>query len=270
MNGGDTMHDDQQSIDDLAAAYALDALTPEERARFEAGASPEARREAAQFADTATLFVSDEVAPPAGLRASILDAIAAESRASGASPEAPSTSPALTAVPDDAGAPTTRRTAGRRLGPAERRARARWQPLRLVGAVAAGAALLVGGITIGTQLGGASQQEELGAVVAAADAQRSEVELADGASATVIWSPELGRSVLLFDGLQPAPDGSAYQAWYVDASGPRSAGVFQADGGSTAVLLEGDMDAGVAVGVTVEPASGSEAPTTEPLLVVQT
>lgn len=270
MNGGETMHGDPQSVDDLAAAYALDALTPEERARFEAGASQEARREAAEFAETATMFASDEVAPPIAMRASILDAIAAEARASGTASEAESTSPALTTMNDAAGVPTTRRPAGRRLGPAERRARARWQPLRMVGAVAAGAALLVGGITIGTQLGGASQQEQLGAVVAAADAQRSEVDLDGGASATVIWSAELGRSVLLFDGLQPAPDGSTYQAWYIDASGAQSAGVFQTGGGSTAVLLEGDLDAGVAVGVTVEPASGSEAPTTEPLLVVQT
>lgn len=284
MSGGERMHDDQ-SIDSLAAAYALDALSPEERARFEAEASPAARREAAELAETATLLSGDEVAPPPALRASILDAIRAEpqeSRAPREAPEVPSAPSAsrasatpiesgqIESAPTDAASTGLAETGPRRLGPAERRARARWRPMQLLGAVAAGAALLVGGIAVGSQLGGASEQEALGAVVAAPDAQRSEVELEGGATATAIWSAQLGQSVLLFDGLEPAPHGHAYQAWYIDAAGPHSAGVFQTGGGSSAVLLEGHMDAGVAVGVTVEPEGGSEAPTTEPFLVVQT
>lgn len=300
--GGGEMSDEQRSVDDLAPAYALDALTAEERARFEAEASPAARREAAELADIATLLSSDEVAPPPGLRASILDAIREEPQ----EPAAPSAAPPLAsdALPSDAlpneasdrpsrsgpraaapdpldatdasdAAPATPviehgPAAPREPGPAERRARARWRPLQLVGAVAASAALLAGGIVIGTQLGGPSQQEALGAVVAADDAQRSEVELEGGATATVIWSAEHAQSVLLFEGLGAAPHGHEYQAWYIDAAGPHSAGVFQADDDSTAVLLEGEMSAGVAVGVTVEPEGGSEAPTTEPFLVVQT
>lgn len=278
-DGGEDMHD-QQWVDDLAAAYALDALSPEERALFEAKASPAARREAEELADTATLLAGTEVAPPPALRASLLDAIRAEPQDS-AEPQH-STEPRHSALPQagaeptapaapftrdvhDASAPTTGRP-----GPAERRARARWRPARVLGAVAAGAALLAGGIAIGSQLGGASQQESLGAVIAAPDAQRSEVELEGGGTATVVWSPEQGQSVILFDGLGAAPDGQTYQAWYIDAAGPHSAGVFQAAGGSTAVVLEGEMDAGVVVGVTVEPEGGSEAPTTEPFLVVET
>lgn len=54
------------------------------------------------------------------------------------------------------------------------------------------------------------------------------------------------------------------------AGGAHSAGLFDGRGTSTAFLLDGELAAGVAVGVTVEPAGGSEAPTTEPILVVQT
>ncbi|GEK80829.1 hypothetical protein ABA31_21800 [Agrococcus baldri] len=255
-------------MDDLAAAYALDALTPAERRRFEEEASPAARLEAEQLAETATLLAADEVAPPPALRASVLDAIRAEPREAVAAPDARPEPDASAPRADDDASARRDRTSGP--GPAERRARARWRPVRVVTAVAASAALLAGGIVIGTQLGGATQQEELGAVVAAADAQRSEVELSSGATATVIWSAELAQSVVLFDGLEAAPAGHEYQAWYIDGAGPRSAGVFQAAGGSTAVLLEGQMDAGVAVGVTVEPEGGSEAPTTDPFLVVQT
>lgn len=276
------MNDDQQIIDELAAAYALDALSPEDRARFEAGASPAARLEAQQLADTATLLSGDAVAPPEQMRANVLDAIRGMPQEEGDQPVSPASpsaagTPAVASgtsakhafpVADDASGTVLGRSS--RPGPAERRARARWRPARTIGAVAAGAALLIGGVAIGTQLGGSAQQEALGAVVAAPDAQRSEVALEGGATATAIWSAELGQSVLLFDGLGAAPQGHEYQAWYIDAAGPHSAGVFQAAGGSTAVVLEGRMTAGDAVGVTVEPEGGSEAPTTEPFLVVQT
>lgn len=295
MNGGDDVRE-QRSIDDLAAAYALDALSPEERARFEADASPAARREAEELADIATLLSADEVAPPASMRASVLDAIGHEPQetvtnaaeadgvrtdaadaakrtaalaADASSGEAPD-SDAPAAEPIGADAPKHAAAAERGPGPAERRARARWRPMRLVAAVAAGAAILTGGIAIGTQLGGDPQQQALGAIVAADDAQREEVTVAGGGTATAIWSEELGQSVLLFEDVDPAPAGRSYQAWYIDGSGPRSAGVFQTAGGSTAVLLEGQLTAGDAVGVTVEPEGGSDAPTTDPILVVQT
>ncbi|WP_413320484.1 anti-sigma factor [Agrococcus sp. 1P02AA] len=284
MSGGDEMQDDQRAIDELAAAYALDALSPADRARFEAQASPAARREAEELADTAALLAADEVAPPPSLRASILDAIGAEPQERAprhADTSAPATgaagaAPVLRAVPRDEAAPArpaleeASEPGSRRPGPAERRAQARWRPMRLLAGVAAGAVLLAGGVAIGSQLNRDSQVQALGAVIAADDAQRTQVDLEGGATATAIWSTELGQSVLLFDDLEPAPSGRAYQAWYIDEAGPHSAGTFDAEGSSTAVLLEGELDAGVVVGVTVEPEGGSEAPTTEPFLVVQT
>ncbi|QUW19421.1 anti-sigma factor [Agrococcus sp. Marseille-Q4369] len=257
------MTDESRPVDELAAAYALDALEPAERARFEAEASPEALEEARQLADTAALLAADEVAPPPSLRASVLDAIALEPRH--AAPSALSPPDASAAARADE--PRASAAAVGPVGPAERRARARWRPARVLGAVAAGSALLLGGVAIGTQLGGDSRQEALGALIAASDAQRSEVELADGGVATVVWSPERDQSAILFDGLPAAPEGSTYQAWFIDEAGARSAGVFDA---SSAFLLEGELSAGTAIGVTVEPAGGSEAPTSDPILVVET
>ncbi len=279
------MSDDQRSIDDLAAAYALDALSADERARFEALASPEARAEAAALADTATLLAGDAVAAPASLRVSVLDAIGREPQLPAeATTERPATehasaqpvalqpvsveSQSLDARATDPNRVSARTSDGP--GPAERRARARWRPIRAVGAIAAGAALLLGGVALGSQLGGDSRQEALGAVVSAADAERTEVAMPDGSTATVIWSAERGQSAILFDGLSAAPEGRTYQAWYIDADGPESAGTFEAEGGSTAFLLDGALSAGSAVGVTIEPDGGSDAPTTDPILVVET
>lgn len=262
------MSDDQRSIDDLAAAYALDALSPAERARFEAEATPEARAEAARLADTATLLSSDVAAPPPGLRASVLDAISREPQLPA---EAPAEMPAAVApAPWDEPMSVEPPRASVGTGAAERRARARWRPLRTIGAIAAGSALLLGGVALGSQLGGDSRNEALGAVVSAADAERGEVALPDGSTATVVWSAERGQSVILFDGLSAAPEGSTYQAWYIGADGPQSAGTFDASGDATAFLLDGALTAGAAVGVTVEPDGGSDAPTTDPILVVET
>lgn len=267
------MSDDQRSIDDLAAAYALNALTAAERARFEAEASPAARAEAAELADTAALIASDPVTPPPTLRASVLDAIAREPQLPAATPARHAAAASVEPVsvehhsswsgPVERGRPS-------HPGPAERRATARWRPLRAIGAIAAGAALLLGGVALGSQLGGDSQYEALGAVVSADDAERTEVALPDGSTATVVWSAELGQSAILFDELSAPPEGSTYQAWYIDADGPRSAGTFDASGASTAFLLDGSLTEGTAVGVTVEPDGGSDAPTTDPILVVET
>lgn len=270
------MSDDQRSIDDLAAAYALDALSPAERARFEAEASPAARTEAAELADTAALIASDAVTPPPSLRASVLDAIAREPQLPAAAPTperhaaAASVEPVSVEHHSSWSGRVQSRGASSAPGPAERRATARWRPLRTVGAIAAGAALLLGGVALGTQLGGDSQYEALGAVVSAADAERNEVELPDGSTATVVWSAELGQSAILFDELSAPPAGSTYQAWYIDGDGPRSAGTFDASGAATAFLLDGSLTDGTAVGVTVEPDGGSDAPTTDPILVVET
>lgn len=268
--------DDQRAIDELAAAYALDALDADERALFEAKASPEARAEATALAETASRLSSDEATPSPFLRASVLDAIARTPQL----PAEDATVTPLRAAPapapdDDEGVEPLRASGGGAVatapGPAERRAKARWRPLRTLVGVAAAAALLSGGIAIGTQLdGGDDRSEAVGAIVAASDAQRAEVEMADGSVATVVWSAEEGRSAILFDGLGSAPAGQVYQAWYIDAAGPHSAGTFSSAGGSTAYVLDGELTPGTAVGVTVEPDGGSEAPTTDPILVVET
>ncbi|MDO9396305.1 MAG: anti-sigma factor, partial [Herbiconiux sp.] len=107
-------------------------------------------------------------------------------------------------------------------------------------------------------------------LTAAADAQRQSVELSDGAVATVMWSNELGRSAVLADGLSALPDGKVYEAWYIDGEGAVPAGTFTAAASGTSWhVLDGAMKAGDTVGVTVEPAGGSTAPTSDPILVVQ-
>ena len=92
-------------------------------------------------------------------------------------------------------------------------------------------------------------------------------ESADGATFTVVTAPSLERAVLLTDDLPGASDGEDYQLWFVHEDGTAvSAGLMPRE--SDEVALEGDPTEAVAVGVTVEPAGGSERPTSDPIVAV--
>ena len=140
-------------------------------------------------------------------------------------------------------------------------------------AVAAAIALFVGGGVITTSLAQNSfaqqQADQLAAINSADDAQRASVDLADGGTATLVWSNTLLSSALIVDGLAPLPADRTYELWYINDAGARPAGTFGVAGsGSTWRVLDGTMKAGDTVGVTVEPRGGSDAPTTDPVVVI--
>jgi anti-sigma-K factor RskA len=239
-----------------SGAYALDALSGAERAEFERELtiSEHLRAEVTELMDTAVELALSvaPVEPPASLRASVLAAIESE-------PQHPA-----------------RVEERREATPAALKARARWSPLLRVGAVAASVALVVGlgftiraGIQAQNDMATASQINE---IQAAEDYQRASVRIDGGGTATLVWSHRMKRSALIVAGLRDLPAGSTYELWYIDGDGVATpAGMFDMDGdGDHSVVLSGDMDAGDTVGVTVEPAGGSDAPTTDPVIVVPT
>jgi hypothetical protein len=80
------------------------------------------------------------------------------------------------------------------------------------------------------------------------------------------------RGVLLIaSNLPPAPAGKTYEMWIVPKGGaPRPAGLFQSDPQGNAIhLLAGPVDTAhtAAIAVSVEPDSGSSAPSTTPIIV---
>jgi hypothetical protein len=76
------------------------------------------------------------------------------------------------------------------------------------------------------------------------------------------------RGVLLVaGGLPQAPVGKVYEMWIVPKNGkPVAAGLFQSDAGGAATRVQPGPAAPGAVTVTMEPAPGSAAPTSAPLL----
>ncbi|AMB59316.1 anti-sigma factor [Microterricola viridarii] len=263
-----------------AASEALHAFDGEQRP----GAGP------TEFDVTATELglAATPVQPPASLRDELMAKIALtpqlpkiESRADAVTAVTPiATLPATSVMPVSSSATSAGDTAAEEPvhpapGPAERRATARWRrPVGVLLAVAAAAAFFFGGLAIGqldgsTPAPGQTQAEQLADIAAAPDSQRASAEVAGGGTATLVWSGELGRSALLADGLAPLPQGQTYQLWYIGAEGPVSAGTFEASSaGITWHVLEGQMSAGDAVGVTVEPSGGSTQPTTSPIVQI--
>ena len=237
-------------------SYALGALDASEVAAFEKHLAEhaETRNEATELSDTAVLLglAVPPVAPPPSLKASIMDQL-------DATPQLPAETPAAPPL---------------LAGPAERRARARWasRPVVALASAAAVIGLIAGGGVVATSVFQNNQRQEqadlFAAINAASDSQRRSVELADG-TATLVWSDELQASALIVDGLEPLPSDKDYELWYIGESGIRSAGILSADGSRTWRVLEGSKEPGDTIGVTVEPRGGSEQPTTDPIIAIE-
>lgn len=248
----------------LSGAYALDALAPDEAAAFERHLqSCESCRAEVESLREASGALADTVAaaPPERLRSSVLAGISQVR-------PLPPVGDAVEA-PDGARDPEP--------PPADELAARRGarRPSRWLVGVAAALALLAGAATVrAVQLDRQLQSvvasaDDVTRVLTAPDASTSTARATTGGRAAVVTSQSLGEAVLVTDGLPPAPAGSTYQVWYLHGTGaPVSAG-FVPDGQRTALVLQGDPAGASGVGVTVEPAGGSPAPTTTPILAVE-
>ena len=78
--------------------------------------------------------------------------------------------------------------------------------------------------------------------------------------------PESGTPYLLLRVPAP-PEGKAWQAWVLRADAPAPAGLARS-GGVVTLTLTTPLSSGEGVAVTLEPASGSRAPTSTPVLVL--
>jgi anti-sigma-K factor RskA len=281
----------EQEFAELSAGAALHALSPDEERRFRAALSvhPEWRSIARDDADAAAALASAvaPVVPPDSIRSALLSRIADTPQADEATSIAGTPrSSARTTSKDDPGevragnppagdvsqpaAPSASSVEPDRTPARRRRGR------RLLFALAACIVLLVG-IGVGTIavhgiLDRPAPVVALEQIEGAADAQQASVSLDGGGTAVAHWSASLGRAVLVTEDIAVPADGDTYELWFVRGDGAVSAGTFSVDGGDAVAELKGEMQAGDAIAVTVEPAGGSPTgrPTSDPVIVIPT
>lgn len=229
----------------LTGAYALDAVSPDERMAFERHLADcdACRQEVTELRETASRLGAAVAAPaPPRLKASVMAQIRDTRQLP---PEAP-------VVP-------------------LRRDRSPWA-LRL--SAAAAAVLLVVSGVLGILLVQARQSDEpavaqaaaIAEIVQAGDAQVVNQGDDEAGRMTALVSKSANRMLLLSGDLKAPPSGHDYQAWTISGEQATSAGLIRPEDGKAALDVTG-IDAADAVGITVEPAGGSEQPTTDPIMV---
>jgi anti-sigma-K factor RskA len=173
--------------------------------------------------------------------------------------------------PEALGAPARR--AGREARGTRVAPRSAWLPRLALATGAAGlaAAAVLGGVTVSARDGQSAAQAQaqaIAAVLTAPDARLVSAPTSAGGSATVVASVRQGTMVFTSFGLRPLPGSRVYQLWFIGRT-TRSAGLIPAaSGGKTAPVLASELTAGDKIGVTVEPAGGSSAPTTAPIVLM--
>ncbi len=229
----------------LTGAYALDALDELERARFDQHMveCEDCRAEVAELRETAALL-SEAVAttPPASLRESVLAGI---SQVRPLPPEVPVVHSSYPA----------HEPAGRGRS---------WMPFL----VAAALALIVGLGAAVIQPWANDEVPRLTAaeqVLQAPDAEQVSLDLGEAGRATVVRSKSQDRAVITTEDMAPAPAGKAYELWFMYPDDEATSAGLMPDDTDQTVVLDGSASAAAAIGITVEPESGSDQPTTKPI-----
>lgn len=238
---------DDKSFDDLKDAYALGAVSDEERAMVEAYLSlhPERQTEIDDLTGTTGLLAlaPPEHEPPADLRRRVMQVVEAES----VRPRA------------------ARRSTSSWFG--------RLWDLRNVALGAA--ALLVVGLLSWNVLLQENVQDLRGQIEEARTADRAqqtrEIALGgtwaeQGARAEVTALKD-DRAILVVENMPSVPSDRTGQVWVIHNDNPEPSGLLEPSGNMAATAITIPLEDADAIAVTVEPAGGSDAPTSDPVLV---
>jgi anti-sigma-K factor RskA len=252
----------------LTGAYAVDALPENERGRFEEHRAEclACRHEVAELQATATLLGELlERTPPVSLRPWVLAEIDRTRQESPAGRRAGSPG---RSVDSDPGRRQPRDELVARRSPAPRWSSLLAPAAAVVAIVVLGLSLLVANLSDRIDEVETAAMETM-EVLTSPDAGSVTVEGPEGSLARVVMSESMGRAVFLANGMDPAPDEHTYELWLIDGDQARSVGLFDVDDtGRATQLVRGDLQRAGAIGVTVEPAGGSPAPTTEPVMLI--
>jgi len=244
------------------SSFALEALGDQEREALlhPDTASEQARQELASMEETSGLLglSAEPVAPPARLKASIMDAVRQTEQLS----------------------PLTDPTAGHsapRSPEANARPRRTQRLFALAASVLLIAAMALGSLTVTmhskqremeSQMASMkTHQETMARILSAPDAQSKTQTLSDGARITLSYSSSEGLMAVSTTGMPSLPEDQAYELWLMSDDGMVSAGMVDGADANGMMLVSDPMDGTTHFGITVEPATGSPKPTTDPIMM---
>jgi anti-sigma-K factor RskA len=217
----------ESSVMSVATAYALDAVSDDERADIE--------RQVGEAAPTVIEAFDDEVR-------AVQETMAVLSAVTAAEPPAQLRAAVLGGVQPG------------------RDARSRWRTIVL----AAAAAIVVGLAAFGAGIAMRPSRTPTVAdqVLASPDVQTVKTSLLRGGTATVVFSRDKGVAVLVLNNVPPPTPGSVYQMWLIGTRGPTSAGTMDAkELAPSATAVISGLGHSDALAFTVEPDGGSPQPT---------
>lgn len=246
-----------ETFEDLKDAYVLEALPEDVRRDFEdyLTAHPDRQSEIDELTAIAGLLAlapQEQEAPPQ-LRGSIMEVVESE-----ASPRRERREPALTRF---------------------------WEYLGLRGLALGAAALLVVGLLswnllLQNQMGelqgevqnSRGQVEDLRGQVQEAQAskQGQTIDLAgswaEQGAKVEVTSLDTNKVILVADNMPAVPDDQTCQIWVIRGDKPSPSGLFQPNGNMTAAPITHSLKKADTIAITVEPAGGSDQPTSDPVL----
>jgi anti-sigma-K factor RskA len=252
-------------VAELAGLYVLDALEPAERAAVGAhlATCTKAHEDITSLGGVvpALAFIADPIDAPADVKSRVMADYDRE----------------------QAGAIPIRRTPEASPRPTVATRPQSWRVQAWASWGAAIAAVLVVAVVGVWALGVQSRAErvsqraqQLASAVAVLSSPDAKVAFVRGTGSTVgdaeirgfAAFPPAGPGYVVMVGLPDASAGKTYQAWYLVDGRPASAGLMTVDEDGYAVLVGAQPPAGTnLVAVTLEPAGGSELPTSDPIAV---
>ncbi|MEP1125250.1 MAG: anti-sigma factor [Ilumatobacter sp.] len=255
-----------ERIDELIALAALGELTESDEIELDALLSEDVDLvgEVDDAVHTAALLQQAVAeAPPAHLRASVLDAIATTPQITGdggagllsdgiGSADEPEVAEPVLAEP----------SVGAAVVDLNARRRNRWVP-----ALSAAAAMImlagIGIVVVGGDSGSDGDRlAQVENVVGSDDAVARELEGTLAGNVTVVYSPGEEAIVIDASGLPVLGDDRAFVLWFVDDDGATPVQIFQPDASGDVLVRVDDVDpTDFVLGITEEDADGAETPT---------
>lgn len=242
-----------QELQNLLPAYVIGATTPEEAKRVQEllPQCPDVTQELQSYAQIGVSLMQQvtPVIPPATLRAKLLDRLDEQSS-------------------DNTPIPT--------LSPRVTKIRWQWLAAILIIILISANVYLISELTAvrNTIEGLQAQNNQMTSLLA--NSQLQQFPLLDTSNedgtilANLLWDEQGNEATLVTDQLTLLGNEQTYQVWLIDGETPVSAGLFQVDAQNRSLLtidLNQELEQFVAVAISIEPASGSPAPTTDPIAI---